>query len=96
MYQLINYITIVLQLYYNMEGVSKRQDKDVPSIGNNCQRGPTDMEDVSMASSTFGHASIAIMYRLQNIKRAWSVVGVIGQRTRKDRVTQPMDHGRLR
>ena len=56
MYQLINYITIVLQLYYNMEGVSKRQDKDVPSIGYNCQHGPTDMEDVSMASSAFGHA----------------------------------------
>ena len=71
MYQLINYITIVLQLYYNMEGVSKRQDKDVPSIVNNCQHGPTDMEDVSMASSAFGHASIT-MYTLQNIKRAWS------------------------
>ena len=71
MYQLINYITIVLQLYYNMEGVSKRQDKDVPSIGYNCQHGPTDMEDVSMASSAFGHANIA-MFTLQNIKRAWS------------------------
>ena len=33
-----NYITIVQQLYCNMEDVPKRQDKDFPpAIGNNCQ-----------------------------------------------------------